>query len=147
MSIRFYSQEIEFKLKNKNLHKSWIRICIAAHDRIPGEITYIFTSNSSLRGMNREYLNHDYFTDVITFDYSEGDVISGDIFISIDQVRINAGIYNEDLEEELKRVMIHGVLHLIGFGDARDVEKKQMRKLENDALHLWLKGDSDDSGI
>ncbi len=97
--------------------------------------------------MNREYLNHDYFTDVITFDYSEESVISGDIFISVDQVKINAGIFNEAFEEELKRVMIHGVLHLIGFDDATDEEKAGMRKLENEALHLWLKGDSNDSGI
>ena len=141
MAILFHNQEIEFNLKNKNLHKSWIKSCIAAYSRIPGSISFIFTSNASLREMNREYLNHDYFTDVITFDYSEGKVISGDIFISIDQVKINSGVYNELFEEELNRVMIHGVLHLIGFDDATDVEKAQMRKLENDALHLWLKGD------
>ncbi len=91
--------------------------------------------------MNRDYLNHDYFTDVITFDYSEGDLVSGDVFISIDQVQINAGIYNERFDEELKRVMIHGVLHLIGFGDKTKQEKDRMRKMENDALHLWLKGE------
>jgi len=141
VAILFHTQEIEFNPKNKNLHKSWIKSCIAIHSRIPGSISFIFTSNASLREMNREYLNHDYFTDVITFDYSEGKYISGDIFISIDQVKINAGIYNENFEEELKRVMIHGVLHLIGFGDATDVEKAQMRKLENDALHLLLKGE------
>lgn len=147
MAIRFHSQKINFDLTHKNLHKSWIRSSIAAFDRIPGEISYIFTSNPSLRELNREYLNHDYFTDVITFDYSDEGRISGDIFISIDQVKINAGIYNEDFEEELKRVMIHGVLHLVGFGDATDVEKAEMRKLENEALHLWSKGDSNDSGI
>ncbi len=141
MAILFFTQEIEFNLKNKNLHKSWIKSCITAYARIPGSISFIFTSNASLREKNREYLNHDYFTDVITFDYSEGQVISGDIFISIDQVKINSGVYNELFEEELNRVMIHGVLHLIGFDDATDVEKAQMRKLENDALHLWLKGD------
>jgi probable rRNA maturation factor len=141
VAILFFTQEIEFNLKNKNLHKSWIKSCITAYSRIPGSISFIFTSNASLREMNQEYLNHDYFTDVITFDYSEGQVISGDIFISIDQVKINSGVYNELFEEELNRVMIHGVLHLIGFDDATDVEKAQMRKLENDALHLWLKGD------
>jgi len=141
VAIRFHTQEIEFNLKNKNLHKSWIKSCIASFSRIPGSINFIFTSNSSLREMNREYLNHDFFTDVITFDFSEGKHISGDVFISIDQVKINSGIYKENFTEELKRVMIHGVLHLLGFGDATDVEKAQMRKLENDALHLWLKGD------
>jgi len=147
VAIRFHNQDIAFKLKQPNLHKSWIRSVITAHARVPGSINYIFCSNTSLREMNRKYLNHNYFTDVITFDYSEGDFVSGDVFISIDQVRINAGIFHENFEEELKRVMIHGVLHLLGFGDTTGVEKQQMRKLENDALHLWLKGDEDDSGI
>ena len=141
MAIQFHSLQIKFNLKNKNLHKSWIKRCIDAHGRIPGVISYVFTSNPSLRVMNRDYLNHDYFTDVITFDYSEGDLVSGDVFISIDQVQINAGIYNERFDEELKRVMIHGVLHLIGFGDKTEQEKDRMRKMENDALHLWLKGE------
>lgn len=141
MAIRFHSLKINFDLKNKNLHKSWIKRRITAFDRKPGDITFIYTSNLSLREMNREYLNHDYFTDVITFDYSEDDLVSGDVFISIDQVRINAGIYDQDFDEELRRVMIHGVLHLMGFGDASDAEKTQMRNLENDALHLWLKGE------
>ena len=88
--------------------------------------------------MNREYLNHNYFTDVITFDYSEGESVSGDIFISIDQVRENAKIFAVTEEEELRRVMIHGVLHLIGFRDSTEAEKKVMQKMENDALHLWL---------
>ena len=139
MAIQFHSFQIKFDLKNKNLHKSWIKNSILSHTRIPGAISCIFTSNPTLREMNRDYLNHDYFTDVITFDYSEGDLVSGDVFISIDQVQINAGIYNESFDEELKRVMIHGVLHLIGFGDKTEQEKDLMRKMENDALHLWLK--------
>lgn len=141
MAVRFHSLQIKFNLKSKNLHKSWIKSCIEAQGRRRGDINFIFTSNLSLREMNREYLNHDYFTDVITFDYSEGDLISGDVFISIDQVRINAGIYEAEIDEELRRVMIHGVLHLLGFEDSTEGEKAQMRKMENDALHLWLKGD------
>ena len=141
MAIQFHSLQIKFDLKNKNLHKSWIKKCIDSYARIPGAISCIFTSNPTLREMNRDYLNHDYFTDVITFDYSEGDLVSGDVFISIDQVQINAGFYNERFDEELKRVMIHGVLHLIGFGDKTEQEKDRMRKMENDALHLWLKGE------
>jgi len=147
VAVRFHISEIHFHLKNKNLYKSWIRNVIEAHNKIQGEISYIFTSNTALRELNRSYLNHDYFTDVITFDYSEGNLISGDIFISIEQVEINAGIYKEDFGEELKRVMIHGVLHLLGIGDGTDVERKRMRKLENEALHLWLKGIKNDSGI
>ena len=89
--------------------------------------------------MNREYLNHNYFTDVITFDYSEGEQISGDVFISMEQVRLNAESYKVSVEEELRRVMIHGVLHLMAYGDASHEEQQIMRKKENEALHLWLK--------
>ena len=89
--------------------------------------------------MNRKFLNHNYFTDVITFDYTEKRVTSGDVFISIDQVKSNAEKYGVDVDEELRRVMIHGVLHLVGFKDETEEEKKIMRKKENEALHLWLK--------
>jgi len=139
VAIRFHTQDIHFDLQKKRAHKSWIVRCITVHERITGSVNFIFTSNPGLREMNREYLNHDHDTDVITFDYTEGDLISGDVFISVDQVRINAENYDQDFEQELKRVMVHGVLHLIGFGDADQEEKEQMRKMENDALHLWLK--------
>ena len=89
--------------------------------------------------MNQEFLNHNYFTDVITFDYSEGRVISGDVFISAEQVEINAGNYGTEPEEEMRRVMIHGVLHLMAYNDGTEEERESMRQLENEALHLWLK--------
>ncbi len=89
--------------------------------------------------MNREHLNHNHNTDVITFDYTEGNIISGDIFISIEEVRENAGIYKSPFEDELRRVMIHGVLHMMGFNDARTREREEMREMENEALNLWLK--------
>ena len=89
--------------------------------------------------MNREYLNHNYFTDVITFDYTDDNITSGDIFISMDQVKKNAKFYAVEDEEELRRVMIHGVLHLLGFKDDSSDEKETMREKENEALHLWLK--------
>jgi probable rRNA maturation factor len=139
VAIRFHSQGVKFDLQNKNLHKSWIKSNIIAHKRITGSLNFIYISNPGLREMNMEYLNHDYYTDVITFDYTEGDIISGDIFISIDQVRLNAGAYGKSFEDELRRVMVHGVLHLIGFGDANVPEKEMMLKMENEALHLWLK--------
>lgn len=141
MAIRFHSQNFNFILQKKNPHKSWIRTCIVAHGRIAGSINYIFTSNPYLRDINQEYLNHNYFTDVITFDYSDVNLISGDVFISVEQVRINSESYNSGFDDELRRVMIHGVFHLIGFNDESDEEKKVMRKLENDALHLWWKGE------
>ena len=99
----------------------------------------MFTSNEQLKLINQEYLNHNYFTDVITFDYTSENVVSGDIFISVDQVKLNAEMYAVSFQEELRRVLIHGVLHLMGYNDASVEEKELMREKENDALHLWLK--------
>ena len=105
----------------------------------PGAISFIFTSNERLRLMNQEFLNHNYFTDVISFDYTEKDMVSGDIFISMEEVKKNAKFYGADPDNELRRVMIHGVTHLLGFADGTEEEKAIMRKKENEALHLWLK--------
>jgi rRNA maturation RNase YbeY len=137
VAISFHNEGISFKLKEKNRLKKWIRECIESHQKIPGEITYIFTSNEQLRLMNREYLNHNHFTDVITFDYTEEKLISGDIFISVDQVILNADRFGADTSEEFRRVMIHGVLHLMGFADTTNAEKEEMRNLEEQALLLW----------
>ncbi len=139
MGISFHSENIQFDLKQKLKHKQWIWKCIETYQRTPGELAYVFTSNEQLLLMNREYLNHNYFTDVITFDYTEGNIISGDVFISLDQVKLNAEIYGTDPVEELRRVMIHGILHLLGLMDETDEEKETMRKKENEALHLWMK--------
>ena len=137
MAISFHNEGISFQLKEKNRHKKWIRECIQSHQKIPGEIAYVFTSNERLRLMNREYLNHNYFTDVITFDYTEEKCVSGDIFISVEQVVLNAETFGTDSEDELRRVMIHGVLHLMGHTDSTKSEKEEMRNLENEALLLW----------
>ncbi|MCK5136864.1 MAG: rRNA maturation RNase YbeY [Bacteroidales bacterium] len=139
MAISFHSENIQFDLTFKSRHKQWIRACIEAYKKHPEELAFVFTSNEQLRLMNQEYLNHNYFTDVITFDYSEGVITSGDIFISIDQVKMNADLYGVNSEEELRRVMIHGVFHLMGFTDGTAEEVEIMRKKENEALHLWLK--------
>ncbi len=103
-----------------------------------GKLSFIFTTNKHLKLINQKYLNHNYYTDVISFDYSEGLQISGDIFISIEQVEINAGTYGAEEDEELRRVMVHGVNHLLGYGDGNEEELGIMRQMENDALHLWL---------
>jgi len=138
VDITFHGEEIRFELKQKIFHKKWIRYWLESHHLQPGALSFIFTSNERLKLMNQEFLNHNYFTDVITFDYSEGKSISGDVFISIEQVRLNAKEYTVSVEEEQRRVMIHGVLHLMGYTDASDEEKQIMRKKENEALHLWL---------
>lgn len=139
MAVRFHREGIEFELKEKRRHKRWIKEALEAHQKIPGEINFIFTGNEQLRLINREYLNHNYFTDVITFDNTQGKLVAGDIFISIDQVKRNAVEYQCDWEEELRRVMIHGVLHMLGYKDKMAADERLMREKENDALHLWLK--------
>ena len=147
MSVSFHSEQLQFSLKNKNRHKNWIKECVSLHGKKPGDINFIFTTNAYLLRMNRDYLNHNYFTDVITFEYTEENMISGDVFISLEEVIKNASYYNASTDDELRRVMIHGVLHLMGFKDGTAGEQETMRELENDALHLWLKEEKNDSGI
>jgi rRNA maturation RNase YbeY len=137
--VTFHTDKTKFRLRQKSLHKRWINSWVESRNATCGTVSIIFTSNSNLRLINRDYLNHNYYTDVITFDFSEGSSISGDIFISIDQVRINAKAYSTEQGDELRRVMIHGVNHLLGFKDGTDEEKSTMRQMENEALHLWLK--------
>ena len=147
MDISFHSEGIRFELKAKIRHKKWIRKWLESHQFQAGEISYVFTSNEQLRLINKKFLNHNYFTDVITFDYSEGKTISGDVFISMEQVRLNAETYHVSLDEEQRRVMIHGILHLMAYNDASKEEQRIMREKENEALHLWLKLSENDFRI
>jgi rRNA maturation RNase YbeY len=112
----------------------WIRSVIGSFRKKMGNISYIFCSDEKILSINRQYLNHDYYTDVITFDYTEDGVVSGDIFISIDTVRSNAGKFGVGYGEELHRVMIHGVLHLCGVNDKSPEERENMTQQENIAL-------------
>jgi len=137
--VTFHTEKSKFKLGQKLQHKRWINLWIESQGAACGDISIIFTSNQNLRSINREYLNHNYNTDVITFDYSEGETISGDVFISVDQVKINAQEYGIEPGEELRRVMIHGIIHLLGYNDESDDERLDMRQMENEALHVWLK--------
>ena len=139
MSLSFHSEEVTFNLKQKLRHKQWIKEWIVSNRKTPGSLSFVFTSNERIKLINQEYLNHNYFTDVISFDYSEGNLISGDIVISVEEVKRNADFYGADPEDELRRVMIHGVTHLLGYADGNEEEKKIMRKKENEALHLWMK--------
>jgi len=137
--VTFHTEKVKFNLGQKRQHKKWISNWIESQESTCGTLSIIFTSNKHIRLINVDYLNHDYATDVISFDYSEGNLISGDIFVSIDQVEINAEMYSTDAEEELRRVMIHGVNHLLGYADGNDEERETMCQMENEALHLWLK--------
>ncbi len=115
----------------------WITKIINEYSRITGDINYLFCDDSYILEVNKRYLNHNYFTDIITFDYCKSNIISGDLIISIDTVKTNSLLYNTTFTEELLRVIIHGILHLVGFKDHTDDEKKQMRELENKALKLF----------
>jgi len=137
--VSFHTENIHFNLNQKLLYKKWINQWIDSKDAVCYKLSFIFTSNKQIRLINKKYLNHDYDTDVITFDYTEGNLISGDIYISVEQVRINAKSYNTEEEQELRRVMIHGVNHLLGYNDSSDEEREIMRQMENEALHLWMK--------
>ena len=113
---------------------AWGKSVAASHGKTIGEIAYIFCSDPYILEVNKQYLQHDYFTDIITFDYSEGNKISGDLFISLDTVKSNSEQFGTDYYEELERVIIHGILHLCGFKDKEPAEEARMREEENKAI-------------
>ncbi len=117
----------------------WVKDVAEKHGKIVGEIAYIFCSDEYIIDVNRKFLNHDYYTDVITFDYSEGKKISGDIFISLDTVKTNAETFNQDYYNELERIIIHGILHLCGFKDKEPNDKEEMTYQEDEAIKLLIK--------
>jgi len=137
--ITFHTEDIKFSLKNKTILKKWISAVIEKKKRKPGDLNFIFCSDEHLLGINRQYLNHDTYTDIITFDYSKEDVklpISGDIFISIDRVKENAGKFSKSFENELHRIIIHGMLHLLGYKDKTRAAKQEMTMEEDKCLKL-----------
>lgn len=115
---------------------AWIKAVAKSYGRCVGEVGYMFVNDDKILEVNREYLGHDYYTDVITFDYDEDDVVSGDVVISLDTVASNAQLFNKTYEEELYRVIIHGILHLCGINDKGPGEREQMEAAENKALAL-----------
>jgi rRNA maturation RNase YbeY len=136
VAIKFFTENISFKLSDKKKIKNWIKFVIENYKYSVGEINFIFTSEEQILEINLRYLNHDYYTDIITFPYSEGNLLSADIYISIPTVRTNAQSYNESFSTELNRVMVHGVLHLIGFEDTTESERNNMRTEENQWLNV-----------
>ena len=137
--IRYYKEDIKFELKAKALNNKWLKFVAESEIRKIGNINIIFCSDNYILDVNMRYLQHDYFTDIITFDYCEKNILSGDLFISIDSVRENAVYYGTDFNEELNRVMVHGILHLIGYDDHSEEEISQMRAKENYYLELKKK--------
>jgi len=127
----------EFVIQNKSDYVDWINRVIVSEGFSAGQIDYVFCSDDYLLELNKEYLNHDTFTDIITFDYRDGNTISGDIFISTDRVEENAKKYDVAFSNELRRVMSHGVLHLVGFGDKSNEEKRIMREKEEEKIKMF----------
>ena len=136
MEITFQSEGVEHPPIDENSLSQWIETVAKKHDRETGEISYLFCDDEKILEVNQQYLNHDFYTDIITFDYSEGNVISGDIIISLQTVESNSQMYKTDFKEELHRVIIHGILHLCGQGDLTDEEESAMRDAENSALEM-----------
>lgn len=136
MAISFSNDNIIFNLKRKSELKIWIKSVIEKEKHFLGNLNYVFTSDESLLKMNIEYLKHNTYTDIITFNYNEGKKVSGDIFISVDRVKENAKKFDVSFEEELHRVIIHGVLHLCGYKDKTKADSDLMRRRENRALYL-----------
>lgn len=131
MSINFYFEDIEEFQLDLPKSENWIKNTIINEGQTLGEISFIFCSDDYLLDINRQYLDHDYYTDIITFDYVERGIISGDIFISVDRVRENANAYKVTFENELNRILIHGVLHLLGYQDKEPEEKELMTAKED----------------
>ncbi len=130
-NINFINNDISFLLRNKKKIREWINNAVHEEDKYTGTLSYIFCSDEYLLSINEMYLKSDYLTDIISFDYTEDKIISGDMLISIDRVKENAKIYKTTFQKELMRVMIHGILHLCGYKDKTEKEKKCMKEKED----------------
>ena len=141
--ITYNSDGVKMPKIRKRDTSAWIKAVAATYGRKVGDVGYMFVSDEKILEVNREYLGHDYYTDVITFDYDEDDIVSGDIVISLDTVRSNAELFGKSYDEEFYRVLIHGILHLCGINDKGPGEREVMEAAENKALAMratYMKG-------
>ena len=129
--VTSHNEDSSFQYNEKAKNNKWLKLVAESEIKKIGDIAIVFCSDNYILDINLKYLQHDYFTDIITFDYCEGSVLSGDLFISVDSVRENAGLYGAEFQDELNRVIVHGLLHLIGYDDHTDEEKKLMREKED----------------
>ena len=137
MAIHYETINIQFpKTIKRRKTSAWIKQIAAQYQKRVGEVVFVFCPDAEILHINKQYLQHDYYTDILTFDYSENDVLSGDLFISLETVKSNAGKYGTNYAEELHRVMIHGILHLCGLNDKTPEDEQLMRQKEDEALRL-----------
>ncbi len=136
MAITFFAEDVKLPAIKKREIGNWIKQVAGMYGKKCGDIAYIFCSDQKILEINNEYLKHDYYTDIITFDYTENNRISGDIFISIDTVKSNAEKFKVAYEDELHRIIIHGILHLCGINDKKPGEREIMTQKEDEALAL-----------
>lgn len=141
MAIAYYAEEVKLPAIKKKAVGDWIRKVASLYGKRTGDISYIFCSDEKILEVNKQYLQHDYYTDIISFDYTEGTKISGDLFISLDTVKSNSENFGTDYTEELHRIIIHGILHLCGINDKGPGEREIMTQKENEALALLPEGD------
>jgi rRNA maturation RNase YbeY len=137
-SISFYNDGVRAKTPSKRLLKAWIKEFVSNHGKKVGELAFVFCSDDKILEVNQGFLQHDYYTDIITFDYCEGEIISGDIFISVERVLENATLHQVNYTTELLRVLSHGVLHLIGFQDKEEKNKVEMTRNEDLCMSLFF---------
>ncbi len=136
MEILYFSEDIEMPDINQEETTAWIKEVAGTYNKYVGEISYIFCSDNKILEVNKQYLQHDYFTDIITFDYCKGNRLAGDIFISLDTVKSNSESFHTQYTEELNRTIIHGILHLCGINDKGPGEREIMEAAENRALSI-----------
>ena len=137
--ITYNTENVGMPDIRRRLTSQWVKQVAQSYGRKVGEVAYVFVDDAEILRVNRQYLQHDYYTDIITFDYCEGDTISGDLFISLDTVRSNAAELGVPYGQELRRVIIHGILHLCGINDKGPGEREIMEAAENKALESWKK--------
>jgi rRNA maturation RNase YbeY len=137
LSLRIFYDDGAPALRNWRLKKKKLEKVILGEGKIPGDLNFILTSDTELRKINKQFLKHNYFTDVISFAYSSGEVLNGEIYISFQRIRKNAIRFRTKVEEELLRVMIHGILHICGYEDANEGQRKEMRSIEDKWLMIF----------
>lgn len=132
-----FNYQADFKLDDEVAFSKWIRDVVKSEKKMDGDISYVFCTDDFLLDINQRFLNHDTFTDIITFDYCEEDTVNGEIYISVDRVKENADSFMVSFDQELRRVMSHGVLHLCGYGDKSVTDKQVMTDKENEKINMF----------